>query len=205
MVFGRIARRSAVERGTFNRLTRPVRIGGWSLVIFFAAISAISSTAADERSKPPSQPSKGPGGSDYAHGSVKKCGLLGEGARAFHLYEPADPAPATAPVILFLHGYLGVNPIVYGAWIEHLVRRCNIVVFPIYQDTLIGAERYSDDALAAVREAFQILSSESGHVRPDAEGHWALVGHSLGGPIAANLRRGGRSRKSAASTRAHGL
>src|SRR5678815_1281176 len=157
------------------------------LAIVLAGTLSVSSAGADTPPTPPGQPLTGPGSSDYAHRSVKKCGLFGEGARAFHLYEPSDPTPVTAPVIVFLHGYLGVNPVAYGAWIEHLVRRGNIVVFPIYQDSLIGAERYSDDALTAVREAFRSLSSEPDHVRPDAEGRWALVGHSLGGPIAANL------------------
>jgi hypothetical protein len=109
--------------------------------------SGISIAVADTPPTPPGQPSTGPGGSDYVHRTVKKCGLLGEGARAFHLYEPSGPAPATAPVIVFLHGYLGVNPVAYGAWIEHLVRRGNIVVFPVYQDSLIGAERYTTTRL----------------------------------------------------------
>ena len=158
-----------------------------ALAIVLAGRWGLPTSFAEALPTPPSQPSSGPGGSEDAHRSVRKSGSFGKGARAFYLYEPADPAPATAPVIVFLHGYLGVNPTAYGAWIEHLVRRGNVVVYPVYQDSVIGAEHYSDDALAAVREAFRVLSSEADHVRPDPEGRWALVGHSLGGVIAANL------------------
>src|SRR5207249_2577781 len=87
----------------------------------------------------------------------------------------------------FLHGYMGVRPNVYGGWIEHLVRRGNIVVFPVYQASPIGAREYTGNALAAVQDAFRVLRTEPGHVRPGAQGRWALVGHSLGCPIGANI------------------
>lgn len=70
---------------------------------------------------PPSQPASGPGSSAYPHGRVTKE-LTGEGALASWLFEPEDPRPASAPVILFLHGYRGLNPKEYGGWIEHLVQ-----------------------------------------------------------------------------------
>ena len=137
--------------------------------------------------QPPAQPLTGPGGQESKHAQVRKLGPFGKGARAFWLYEPDEPAPASAPFIAFLHGYTGVDALVYGNWIEHLVKRGNVVIYPVYQTSLLGAPEYTGNALAALKEAFRTLRDEHGHVRPDAQSNFALVGHSLGAPIAANL------------------
>lgn len=140
-----------------------------------------------EEVTPPAQPSEGPGGSHYMHGTYHASGPFGSGAEAVWIFEPESPKPKTAPVIVFLHGYTGVDSRVYGGWIEHLVRRGNTVVYPVYQDTPVGQERYTRNALAGIKEAFRVLREEAGHVRPDAAERWAIVGHSLGCPIGANV------------------
>src|SRR4051812_41913984 len=58
----------------------------------------------------------------YPHRAVRRQ-QVGSGARSYWLFEPADPTPARAPVVVFHHGWLATNPGVYGAWIEHLVRQ----------------------------------------------------------------------------------
>ena len=136
--------------------------------------------------KPPAQPLTGPGGKDYKHAGVRKLGPFGEGGQAFWLYEPETPVPASAPVIGFLHGYTGVDAKVYGNWIEHIVRRGNIVIFPVYQTSLLHPEQYTGNALASMKQAFHVLE-QPGHVHPDAQANFAFVGHSLGGAISANL------------------
>ncbi len=143
-------------------------------------------TAFAELPKPPAQPFTGPGGKDYQHAGVRKLGPFGEGGQAFWLYEPQTPTPATAPVIAFLHGYTGVDAKVYGNWIEHIVRRGNIVIYPVYQTSLLRPEQYTGNALASLKQAFHLLE-EPGHVHPDAKANFALVGHSLGGALSANL------------------
>jgi len=135
---------------------------------------------------PPSQPASGPGGSQYTHAEVRKS-LLGEGACAYHLYEPDLPKPDTAPLVVFLHGYSAVNPRVYGGWIEHLVRRGNTVVYPVYQTGPTGVHLYTTNALAAIKDAFRALHNDPGRVRFDPKERWAMVGHSLGCPIGANI------------------
>jgi acetyl esterase/lipase len=133
----------------------------------------------------PPQPTTGPGSSDYAHQTVRKS-QFGSGAEEYWLYEPADPTPDSAPVIAFLHGYGAMNPQAYGAWISHIVRKGNIVVFPIYQTSLVSPpDDYTPAALAALVDAYDVLRSDD-HVDPDPV-NFALVGHSLGGVIAANL------------------
>ncbi|RIL12249.1 MAG: hypothetical protein DCC75_00795 [Proteobacteria bacterium] len=133
---------------------------------------------------PPSQPASGPGSSEYSHASVTWT-QLGSAAEAVSVFEPADPAPDSAALVIFLHGYGGVNPQVYGGWIRHLVRRGNIVIFPVYQNSLLNAVSYTSNALTGIQTALSFLQS-GGRVQPDLS-KVVLIGHSLGGVIAANL------------------
>ncbi len=126
-----------------------------------------------------------PGGAGYRHFSVQST-RHGDGDVAFWLYTPAQPVPREAPVIVFLHGWSAMDPRGYGAWIAHLVRRGNIVIYPVYQGsfhTPIPTTPFS--ALFAVNKALRYLG-EAGGVRPDTE-RFALVGHSLGGALATQL------------------
>lgn len=146
---------------------------------FTRGVSAQSAT-------PPSQPLNGPGGKQYVHASVTK-NRYGKGGQEYWIFEPDSPRPRTAPVIIFLHGWGGMNPLYYGAWLDHLVKRGNIVVYPRYQSNLLTPIRdFTPNALAAVKDAVRRLQTERGHVTPDFT-KFATVGHSLGGVLAANI------------------
>lgn len=132
----------------------------------------------------PDQTDTGPGSSATSHASVKTT-RLGTGTTEVFIYEPADPAPSTAPVIAFIHAFGAINPRAYGAWIKHMVLNGNIVIFPVYQTTLRDPAGYTPDALTALKTAFSELNNGS-HVKPDNT-KFAFVSHSLGGPIALNL------------------
>lgn len=132
----------------------------------------------------PDQPETGPGSSTRSNGDIV-TGEFGSGAQAYFLYEPSNPTPQSAPVIALMHGYGAINPRAYGGWIDHLVGNGNIVIFPVYQTTLIGAAGYTADAITALQDAFAQLKTE-GHVDPD-ESRFAIVGHSLGGVLAMNI------------------
>jgi len=135
--------------------------------------------------KQPDQPLTGPGSSDYGHSNVAKS-FLGDGLTAYYIFEPADPQPATAPVVVFMHGYGATSPNTYAGWINHIVRKGNIVIYPVYQTALdTPPAEYTPSALAAVVDAYQRLGSE-GHVGADPT-KLAFVGHSAGGVLAANL------------------
>ncbi|MBN9392464.1 MAG: alpha/beta hydrolase fold domain-containing protein [Chloroflexi bacterium] len=138
--------------------------------------------------KPPQQPASGPGGQDYLYGKVT-AHKYGQGDQAYYIYEPAQPAPAQPlPVIAFLHGYAGVNPDSdgYTAWINHLVRRGNILIFPVYQDrNSTDGTNYTENALTALKAALPRLQDGT-HVKPDL-GNFSLLGYSAGGVIATNL------------------
>jgi pimeloyl-ACP methyl ester carboxylesterase len=80
-----------------------------------------------------------------------------------------------------------MNPLYYGAWVDHLVKRGNIVVYPRYQANLLTPIKdFLPNTLAAVKDALHRLQTERGHVTPDLS-KFATVGHSLGGLLAANV------------------
>ena len=134
---------------------------------------------------PPQQPPTGPGGSNYSHSGVRQS-RYGFGARGFWIFEPTDPTPSSAPLIVFNHGWSAFFPVFYKAWIEHLVKRGNIVVYPRYQLGFIIGTRYATNyAIQAVKKAITILQNDD-HVQPDLD-KFAIVGHSLGGGITAEM------------------
>lgn len=155
-------------------------------MLLLLALLAPVAAAAPAIVTPPAQPASGPGGADYACRTVL-ARVYGDGGRAYWLFEPADPAPAHAPVIVFTHGWGAIQPMLYGAWIDHIVQRGNIVVYPVYQANLFASPRsFTANAIAAVQDALRRLRHEPGHVVPEVE-HFALVGHSMGGVISANI------------------
>jgi len=139
-----------------------------------------------QRPMPPAQPASGPGGKQYAHTAVTK-NRYGKGGEEYWIFEPDAPKPALAPVVVFLHGWGGMNPLYYGAWIDHLVKRGNIVIYPRYQASLLtGIREFTPNTLTAIKEALKRLQTESGHIKPDLN-QFATVGHSLGGVLAASV------------------
>lgn len=156
-----------------------------SLVLVFSSLTLVSSQNS-QSATPPSQPQTGPGGKQYVHADVMK-NRYGKGGEEYWIFEPDLPRPRTAPLIVFLHGWGGMNPLYYGAWIEHLVRRGNIVVYPRYQANLLTPMKdFTPNALIAIKDAISRLQNEQGHVRPDLN-KFATVGHSAGGLLAANV------------------
>ncbi len=135
---------------------------------------------------PPKQAASGPGGSDYVHASVSQYDYAQE-PDGFWLYEPADPKPETANVIVFIHGYGAYNPMIYGKWIKHLVRKGNTVIYPRYQRNLLSPspKLFTENVVEAILNALDTLK-EKEHVAPITD-DFSLVGHSYGGVIAANL------------------
>ena len=121
---------------------------------------------------PPLQPSSGPGGSQYLHGDVLK-NRYGKGGQEYWIFEPDSPKPRTAPVIVLLHGWGGMNPLYYGAWIDHLVKRGNIVISPGTPDGSLffeGADRVFPEFLDAILRDYKVRG-----------GKLHVAGHSNGG------------------------
>ena len=122
----------------------------------------------------------------YPHKSITSKSF-GAGAKSYWIIEPAEPTPDKAPVVVFHHGWLAINPGVYGAWIEHLARSGRIVIFPKYQtDYTTKPSEFLPNSIAAVRDALDVLETAPGHVRPDRS-KFAIVGHSAGGNLSAQM------------------
>ena len=128
--------------------------------LFMAALVFKGIYASAQGTPYPGQPPTGPGGAEYTHQSV----AFFDGAKyadGYWLFEPADPRPDSAEVVVFMHGYGAYNPMAYGKWIKHLVAKGNIVIYPRYQRNLIMprpnafpryAARGIRDALAALEK-----------------------------------------------------
>lgn len=154
--------------------------------ILIAALLLTVPARAQSLPTPPPQPETGPGGKKKPHAAVIKS-RYGQGGNEYWIYEPDRPKPKTAPVVIFLHGWSGTNPLYYGAWIDHIVKRGNIVIFPRYQSSILTSRAaFIPNTLDAVKAALARLQSEPGHVPPDLN-RVATVGHSLGGVLAASV------------------
>lgn len=153
--------------------------------MFYCVSSLAVLLRAEEKPAPPPQAMHGPGSSDYRHAGVRES-QHGRGGTEYHLFEPAQPSPETAPVIVFLHGWTAVDPWLYGAWINHLARRGNIVIHARYQENLLTPmPEFTPNVITAVKAALEELA-KPGHVKPD-KSRFAIAGHSVGGLLAANL------------------
>jgi acetyl esterase/lipase len=145
------------------------------------------------------QPTSGLGGSTYTNASVTVNGPYWANNRytdndfEYYIYEPGTPAPATAPVILFLHGYNAILPSDYLGWINQMVQNGYIVVWVQYQANLTSTfANYPTNAQAAWTDALYRLENYTWepHVRPkrvNGVPQTLIVGHSFGGWIAAWL------------------
>lgn len=135
---------------------------------------------------PDKQPEKGPGGSEYKHEEFEVHEALEQGER-YWLYTPAKPVPKTAPVVLFVHGYNALKPEGYEGWLQHLVKRGNIVIYPQYQaHGLDPATNWCPNIATSVLDAFKYLEEDETRVQPD-KAKFAIAGHSAGGVTTANL------------------
>ena len=130
--------------------------------------------------------SQWPDTSGYRHAEVIFTDEQSAEADGYWLFEPASPTPDSAHVIVFLHGYGGYNPMIYGAWIGHLVRRGNIVIFPRYQkNNLFPSPRvFPKNAARGILDALAYLDTRPTVARRD---HFTYIAHSYGAMTAALL------------------
>jgi surfactin synthase thioesterase subunit len=107
--------------------------------------------------------------------------------QGYWLFEPDSPVSDSADLVVFLHGYGGYNPVLYGKWIKHLVAQGKIVVYPRYQKNLIhpSPNKFARNAAKAVIDAMALISSE-GRTKLSSD-RMMYIGHSYGGVTAANM------------------
>lgn len=143
---------------------------------------------------PPSQPAAGPGGADYVvpAGEIEKRSF-GEGNGRALAFWPRAAAEKPRPVIVFLHAPGAISPAYYGAWLSHLARRGNVVIYPLYE-AAVGAVPFDEmtgEALKGLSAALAGIAADPS-ARADLS-RLVFAGHSGGAVIAANLAaRSGR-------------
>lgn len=117
----------------------------------------------------------------YPYSQVSKE-LIGEGAFAYWIFQPQGETPATAPVTLFLHGWMAIDPYPYGGWIDHLAKSGHIVIYPVFQTSQKeSAEAMEENAFEAIRQAIAYLDNTN-LIRPNWS-RLSIVGHSFGGGL----------------------
>lgn len=123
---------------------------------------------------------------EYAHDSIRIQDFA-DTPEGYWIYSPESPRPAEAPVIVFMHGYGGYNPMIYGQWIEHLVRQGNVVIYPRYQRNLYfpRPNAFAPNATIGISNALEVLSTQQ-EIEIDTS-LMAYVGHSYGGVISADI------------------
>ena len=109
----------------------------------------------------------------------------GDPAHRFVLLEPQG-VTVSAHVVLFFHGWDGINPKFYGAWLDYLTRQGQVVVFIGYQAKPNDApSTITDVAHHALTEALKELRAP-GHAPVDLTSVGA-IGYSMGASVALNL------------------
>lgn len=154
--------------------------------LLVASLLAVADALAAEPT-PPAQPASGPGGSDYAFARVGKFST-GTGSEDVTIFWPESPVPKEKlPLVIFTHGWGAMDPVHYEAWIDHLVRKGAIVLYPRYQENMrVKPDTFTANAVAGVRRGLDWLAKRKDGAQPDLE-RVANVGHSAGGVLAANL------------------
>ena len=109
-----------------------------------------------------------------------------KGGKGYWMFYTEDADLKKAPLICFIHGYGGYNPMIYGEWIKHLVRQGNIVIYPRYQLNVVfpRPNRFAENTQIGILDAMQYMREKFG--RTDfSEADY--VGHSYGGVIISDI------------------
>lgn len=108
----------------------------------------------------------------------------GKGVHEFWLIYD-DRQPINDHLVVFLHGYGASNPGCYGGWIQSITKKGNAVLFPKFQiGTFLPRTKAFQRRTEYVIADAKKLMKKSLHVDVKS---LIMVGHSIGGVIAANI------------------
>lgn len=186
--------RMSTIKGTLSFLLPLFALTAWNIQPTARPVSAQSQEAL---AHPPTQPASGFGGAEYRYANVR-AGYYGSTPSGFWLFEPVGASmDQSPPLVIFLHGFGTVDPAIYRAWIDHIVRRGAVVLYPEYQSPGFFAgepDAFLGRTQEAVRKGLEVLRSGT-HIAPNTD-DVVVVGHSVGAVLAANY---------SATAKQHGL
>ncbi len=104
---------------------------------------------------------------------------VGVGAQGAAIFRQPGSAGQAGPVVIFLHGWVAIDPERYGHWIAHLVRGGATVIYPAYQT------KPSYDTTMPLANVLAGVRSALAHVWL-APGRLVIAGHSAGGALSAD-------------------
>jgi acetyl esterase/lipase len=172
---------------------------------FVTAAQEATPASAAESPSPPAQPATGPGGAEFAYDGIRAQHFgpwpaEAHGGTGFWLFEPLGPhaagtpiAEAGLPLVIFLHAFTITDPEWYHVWIDHLVRRGAILLFPDYEPefgSIMADLEQTDyaqtlrDTESAIGSALKVLDTDE-HARADLS-RVAVVGASFGAILGAD-------------------
>lgn len=103
-------------------------------------------------------------------------------ATGYWMYKARGQKVSSDKIVVFLHGYGGYNPMIYGHWIRHLVQQQYVVIFPRYQYNVFfpRPNKFAENAAEGIQAALNYLEEKEG-IKPVDQAFY--VGHSYGGTI----------------------
>lgn len=111
---------------------------------------------------------------------------VGNGPERAYIFKPADDTARKLPLVIFNHGWLGMNPKNFGGLIDLLVRRGAVVIYPVYQDgERTAPQDITANAARAARQALAALDA----LHPGLADHSQTLywGFSMGATISLNI------------------
>ncbi|MBS1210213.1 MAG: hypothetical protein H6R19_2611 [Proteobacteria bacterium] len=119
------------------------------------------------------------------HRSVEVL-TVGDGPARAYVFMPQNPSAQGAPLVLFQHGWLGMNPKNFGGLIDLLVRRGAVVIYPVYQDgDQTPPQRVT--TIAAQADAAALALVQMRHPELVDTRKVLYLGFSMGASISLNL------------------
>ena len=145
--------------------------------IFYPFDNALGQTIAQ-----PKQPITGFGGSNYSFTGANVIDRS-QDATGYWLFIPDGKLQSEAQVVVFIHGYGAINPMIYGGWIRHLTRKGHIVIFPRYQEHVLNPppSEFAGNVVKAIKNSLQTLDS----MQISRRSELVYAGHSYGGALTA--------------------
>ncbi len=135
-----------------------------------------------------------PGQADTGYGSTQhyitdtytraSVGSDTDGTQAWYFVPDTLKDGASAPGLIFLHGYTAIDPETYYGHIVHLVKQGYIVIYPVYQvSSKMGSTEDLDQSVMLLRA----VASVDAALAELYMSSWIIItayGHSLGGLFA---------------------